>query len=96
MKELQEMRRQQASSIVIPDAGAAAALGQGGSAAREDPVSLERPGIGCIDRGRHRHRGRRVAPAPPLPKVTSAISRIRLQFAACVETVDAALLAPRS
>jgi hypothetical protein len=30
MKELQEMRRQQASSIVIPDAGAAAALGQGG------------------------------------------------------------------
>jgi len=29
MKELQEMRRQQASSIVIPDAGAAAALGQG-------------------------------------------------------------------
>jgi hypothetical protein len=30
MKELQEMRRQQASSIVIPDAGAAAVLGQGG------------------------------------------------------------------
>ncbi len=30
MKELQEMRRQQASSIVIPDAGAAAALGPGG------------------------------------------------------------------
>jgi hypothetical protein len=31
MKELQEMRRQQASSIVIPDAGAASALaGQGG------------------------------------------------------------------
>ena len=30
MQELQEMRRQQASSIVIPDAGAAAALGQGG------------------------------------------------------------------
>ena len=30
MKELQEMRRQQASSIVIPEAGAAAALGQGG------------------------------------------------------------------
>ncbi|HVN42391.1 MAG TPA: hypothetical protein VMT50_06365 [Steroidobacteraceae bacterium] len=30
MKELQELRRQQASSIVIPDAGAAAALGQGG------------------------------------------------------------------
>ena len=30
MKELLEMRRQQASSIVIPDAGAAAALGQGG------------------------------------------------------------------
>ena len=30
MKELQEMRRQQASSIVIPDAGAAATLGQGG------------------------------------------------------------------
>ena len=29
MKELQEMRRQQASSIVIPDSGAAAALGQG-------------------------------------------------------------------
>lgn len=29
MKELQEMRRQQASSIVIPEAGAAAALGQG-------------------------------------------------------------------
>jgi hypothetical protein len=29
MQELQEMRRQQASSIVIPDAGAAAALGQG-------------------------------------------------------------------
>ena len=28
MKELQELRRQQASSIVIPDAGAAAALGQ--------------------------------------------------------------------
>jgi hypothetical protein len=32
MKELQEMRRQQASSIVIPEAGAAAALGQGGPA----------------------------------------------------------------
>jgi hypothetical protein len=30
MQELQEMRRQQASSIVIPDAGAAAALGQPG------------------------------------------------------------------
>jgi hypothetical protein len=30
MKELQEMRRQQASSIVIPEAGAAATLGQGG------------------------------------------------------------------
>jgi hypothetical protein len=31
MKELQELRRQQASSIVIPEAGAAAALGgQGG------------------------------------------------------------------
>jgi len=30
MKELQEMRRQQASSIVIPEAGTAAALGQGG------------------------------------------------------------------
>ena len=31
MQELQEMRRQQASSIVIPDAGAASALaGQGG------------------------------------------------------------------
>ena len=30
LKELQEMRRQQASSIVIPDAGAAAAIGQGG------------------------------------------------------------------
>jgi len=31
MKELQDMRRQQASSIVIPDAGAASALaGQGG------------------------------------------------------------------
>ena len=31
MRELQEMRRQQASSIVIPDAGAASALaGQGG------------------------------------------------------------------
>ena len=30
MKELQEMRRQQASSIVIPEAGAAAALGQAG------------------------------------------------------------------
>jgi hypothetical protein len=30
MKELQEMRRQQASSIVIPEAGAAAALSQGG------------------------------------------------------------------
>lgn len=30
MQELQEMRRQQASSIVIPDAGAAAAIGQGG------------------------------------------------------------------
>jgi hypothetical protein len=29
MKELQEMRRQQASSIVIPEAGAAA-LGQAG------------------------------------------------------------------
>jgi len=29
MKELQEMRRQQASSIVIPDAGAASALGAG-------------------------------------------------------------------
>lgn len=32
MKELQEMRRQQASSIVIPEAGAAAALGQAGPA----------------------------------------------------------------
>ncbi len=33
MKELQELRRQQASSIVIPDAGAASALtGQGGPA----------------------------------------------------------------
>ncbi|HEX5649763.1 MAG TPA: hypothetical protein VFX69_08915 [Steroidobacteraceae bacterium] len=31
MKELQEMRRQQASSIVIPEAGAAAALGQAGT-----------------------------------------------------------------
>jgi methylthioribose-1-phosphate isomerase len=30
LKELQEMRRQQASSIVIPDAGAAAAIGQAG------------------------------------------------------------------
>ena len=30
MKELQELRRQQASSIVIPDAGAASALGGGG------------------------------------------------------------------
>jgi len=30
LKELQEMRRQQASSIVIPDASAAAAIGQGG------------------------------------------------------------------
>jgi hypothetical protein len=30
MKELQELRRQQASSIVIPDAGAASALGPGG------------------------------------------------------------------
>jgi hypothetical protein len=30
MQELQELRRQQASSIVIPDAGAAAAIGQGG------------------------------------------------------------------
>jgi hypothetical protein len=31
MKELQEMRRQQASSIVVPDAGTASALtGQGG------------------------------------------------------------------
>jgi hypothetical protein len=30
MKELQELRRQQASSIVIPEAGAASALGQGG------------------------------------------------------------------
>jgi RecA/RadA recombinase len=30
MQELQEMRRQQASSIVIPDASAAASLGQGG------------------------------------------------------------------
>jgi len=30
MQELQELRRQQASSIVIPDAGAAAALGQAG------------------------------------------------------------------
>ena len=29
LKELQEMRRQQASSIVIPDAGAAAAIGGG-------------------------------------------------------------------
>ena len=29
MRELQEMRRQQASSIVIPDAGAASALGAG-------------------------------------------------------------------
>jgi len=29
LKELQEMRRQQASSIVIPDAGSAAALGGG-------------------------------------------------------------------
>ena len=32
MQELQEMRRQQASSIVIPDPGAAAALGQGAPA----------------------------------------------------------------
>ena len=30
MKELQELRRQQASSIVIPDAGAASALGGSG------------------------------------------------------------------
>lgn len=30
MKELQELRRQQASSIVIPDAGAASALGGAG------------------------------------------------------------------
>jgi hypothetical protein len=30
LKELQELRRQQASSIVIPDAGSAAALGPGG------------------------------------------------------------------
>lgn len=30
MKELQEMRRQQATSIVVPDAGTAAAIGQGG------------------------------------------------------------------
>jgi hypothetical protein len=30
LKELQELRRQQASSIVIPDAGAAAAIGQAG------------------------------------------------------------------
>jgi hypothetical protein len=31
MKELQELRRQQASSIVVPDAGTASALtGQGG------------------------------------------------------------------
>ena len=30
MKELQELRRQQASSIVIPEAGAASALGPGG------------------------------------------------------------------
>jgi hypothetical protein len=29
MQELQEMRRQSASSIVIPEAGAASALGQG-------------------------------------------------------------------
>jgi hypothetical protein len=29
MKELQEMRRQQATSIVVPDAGTAAAIGQG-------------------------------------------------------------------
>jgi hypothetical protein len=29
LKELQEMRRQQASSIVVPDAGTAAAIGQG-------------------------------------------------------------------
>jgi hypothetical protein len=34
LKELQEMRRQQASSIVIPDAGSAAALGQGGLSPR--------------------------------------------------------------
>jgi hypothetical protein len=34
MQELQEMRRQQASSIVIPDAGAAAALGQPGALPR--------------------------------------------------------------
>ncbi len=34
MQELQEMRRQQASSIVIPDAGAAAALGQPGAPPR--------------------------------------------------------------
>jgi nitrogen fixation/metabolism regulation signal transduction histidine kinase len=40
MKELQEMRRQQASSIVIPEAGAASALGAGRTAARQDPVSL--------------------------------------------------------
>ena len=34
MKELQEMRRQQASSIVIPDAGAASALGGPGGPPR--------------------------------------------------------------
>ncbi len=34
MKELQEMRRQQASSIVIPEAGTAAALGQPGGPPR--------------------------------------------------------------
>jgi hypothetical protein len=34
MKELQEMRRQQASSIVIPDAGAASALGAAGGPPR--------------------------------------------------------------
>jgi hypothetical protein len=34
MKELQEMRRQQASSIVIPDAGAASAISGQGAAPR--------------------------------------------------------------
>ena len=42
MKELQEMRRQQASSIVIPDAGRRLrAHRPGRSAAREDPVPVD-------------------------------------------------------
>ena len=58
MKELQEMRRQQASSIVIPDAGAASALGRAPAArrgARSSSPDRRRPeaGSGCPRIGRY-------------------------------------------